>query len=48
MVGVVLVYFKKAFDLVDHEILKNELEIYGIIDEALLWFNIYLTIENSR
>ena len=43
MVGVVLVDFKKAFDLVDHEILKNKLEIYGIKDEALLWFNTYLT-----
>ena len=43
MVGVVLVYFKKAFDLVDHRILLNKLEIYGIKDEALLWFNTYLT-----
>ena len=43
MVGVVLVDFKKAFDLVDHRILLNKLEIYGIKDEALLWFNTYLT-----
>ena len=43
MVGVVLVDFKKAFDLVDHQILTNKLEIYGIEDEALMWFNTYLT-----
>ena len=30
IVGVVLVDFKKAFDLVDHEILKDKMEIYGI------------------
>ena len=43
MIGVVLVDFKKAFDLVDHQILLNKLEIYGIKDEALQWFNTYLT-----
>ena len=43
MISTVLVDFKKAFDLVDHQILLNKLEIYGIKDEALLWFNIYLT-----
>ena len=43
MIGTVLVDFKKAFDLVAHQILLNKLEIYGIIDEALLWFNTDLT-----
>ena len=43
MVGVVLVDFKKAFDLVDHQILIDKLKIYGIKDEALSWFNTYLT-----
>ena len=43
MVGVVLVDFKKAFDLVDHQILINKLEIYGIKDDALMWFDTYLT-----
>ena len=43
IVGVVLVDFKKAFDLVDHEILKDKMKIYGIKDEALLWLNSYLT-----
>ena len=43
MAGVVLVDFKKAFDLVDHQILINKMEIYGIKDEALMWFDSYLT-----
>ena len=43
MIGVVLVDFKKAFDLVDHQILLSKLELYGLNNEALLWFNTYLT-----
>ena len=43
MIGVVLVVFKKAFDLVDHQIHLSKLEIYGIKDEALQWFKTYLT-----
>ena len=42
MVGVVLVDFKKAFDLVDHQILINKLKVYGIKDDALSWFDTYL------
>ena len=38
-----LVDFKRAFDLVDHQILLNKLDINGIKDEALIWFNTYLT-----
>ena len=43
MVGVVLVDFKKAFDLVDHQILLSKLKLYGIQNEALIWFNSYLS-----
>ena len=43
MIGVVFVDFKKAFDLIDHQIVIKKLEIYGIKDGALQWFNIYLT-----
>ena len=43
MVGVVLIDFKKAFDLVDHQILLSKLELYGFARETLLWFNTYLT-----
>ncbi|MEW8547257.1 MAG: reverse transcriptase family protein [Candidatus Thiodiazotropha sp.] len=43
MVGVVLVDFQKAFDLVDHQILLSKLELYGFARETLVWFNTYLT-----
>ncbi|MCU7800728.1 MAG: hypothetical protein KZQ70_11410 [gamma proteobacterium symbiont of Lucinoma myriamae] len=43
LVGVLLVDFKKAFDLVDHEILLSKLKIYGLSDEASAWFKAYLT-----
>ena len=55
LVGVILVDFKKAFDLVDHQILLSKLEFYGIKHETLLWFNTYLSqrqqqvsVNNSR
>lgn len=43
MIGVVLVDFKKAFDLVDHQILLHKLKMYGLQDETLMWFDTYLT-----
>ena len=43
MIGVVLVDFKKAFHRVDHQILLNKLETYGIKDDALSWFDTYPT-----
>ena len=43
MIGIVLVDFKRAFDLVDHQFLKNKLKVYGINDEALRWFDNYLS-----
>ena len=52
MVGVVLVDFKKAFDLVDHQILLSKLKLYGIQNETFIWFNSYLSqqvvINNSK
>ena len=42
MIGVVLVDFKKASDLVDHQILLSKLKLYGIDGEALNWFITYL------
>ena len=35
----IVVDLKKAFDLVDHQILLSKLELYGINNEALMWFN---------
>ena len=43
MIGVVLVNFKKAFDLVDHDILLTKLGIYGMKNEPLSWFKSYLS-----
>ena len=35
MVGLILVDFKKAFDLVDHNILLHTIEMYGLKNETL-------------
>ena len=43
LVGIVLVDFKKAFDLVNHQILLSKLKLYGISSEALMLFDTYLT-----
>lgn len=40
--GLVLVDFKKAFDMVDHEILQRKLELYGFDNNSLKWFQSYL------
>ncbi len=42
MIGVVLVDFKKAFDLVDHTILLRKLKLYQFSDNTLSWFSSYL------
>ena len=42
MVGVVMVDFKKAFDLADHNLLLKKLKHYRLSDETLIWFSSYL------
>ena len=42
MTGVILLDFRKAFDLVDHKILLQKLRIYRIGELALKWFESYL------
>ena len=41
--GMVLVDYKKAFDMVDHGTLLCKLEAYKLDRNALLWFESYLT-----
>jgi hypothetical protein len=42
IVGVVMVDFRKAFDLVDHNILLNKLKLYKCSNQTLNWFKSYL------
>ena len=39
LVGIVLVDFKKAFALMDHQIILSKLKLYGTSSEALMWFD---------
>ena len=35
--------FKKAFNLIDHQVLLTKLHLYGVSDSAIKWFTSYLT-----
>ena len=48
MVGCVLVDFRKAFDLVDHQILLKKLQCYKFNDSCLSWFESYLSYRTQR
>ena len=40
--GMVLVDYRKAFDMIDHTLLLKKLEVYGISRDSLEWFTFYL------
>lgn len=42
MIGMVMVDFRKAFDLVDHTLLLKKLKYYRISKETIDWFSSYL------
>lgn len=45
--GLVVIDFKKAFDVVDHQLLLKKLKLYRVGDGALSWFKSYLS-ERSK
>ena len=42
VIGAIFYDLKKAFDVVDHEIILQKLALYGIRDKLLSWFESYL------
>ena len=48
IIGCVLVDFRKAFDLVDHQILLKKLQCYKCSDLSLSWFKSYLSHRTQR
>ena len=42
-VGCLMVDFRKAFDLVDHNLLLQKLRLYKCDENSLSWFNSYLS-----
>ena len=48
LIGTVMVDFRKAFDLVDHQILLRKLQSYKCSDICLSWFKSYLSNRTQR
>ena len=43
-----MIDFRKAFDLVDHSLLLQKLQLYKCDENSLSWFNSYLSNRTQR
>ena len=43
LTGLVFIDFRKAFDVIDHELLLKKLSIYGVRPSSVTWFKSYLS-----
>lgn len=43
LTGAILVDFREAFDTIDHKILLDKLQLFGICDSEHLWMTDYLS-----
>ena len=43
LTGLVFIDFRKAFDVIDHELLLKKLSIYGVCPSSVTWFKSHLS-----
>ena len=46
--GLLFLDFRKAFDLIHHDILLKKLAVYGFSQSAIKWFKSYLTNRRQK
>ena len=48
MIGMAMIDFRKAFNLVDHTLLLKKLKYYKISEETISWFSSYMLVRNQK
>ena len=48
LTGVVFLDIRKAFDSVDHSILLEKVQFYGVADRELMWFKSFFTARQQQ